>query len=151
MCTTFADVNTDLVDLVFAGPVIEWRGPSPFYFIPVPDDDAASIREVAAIATYGWGVIPVEARIGEVAFTTSLFPKDGGYLLPLKNAVRKPQGCELFERMRTPVLFCVVSFRGVAGRPALSVPLGVFGGRRSRPEGRVAGGFCRCPVLACGV
>jgi hypothetical protein len=37
-------------------------------------------------------VIPVEARIGEVAFTTSLFPKDGGYLLPLKNAVRKPEG-----------------------------------------------------------
>jgi hypothetical protein len=47
---------------------------------------------VAAIASYGWGVIPVEARIGEVSFTTSLFPQDGGYLLPLKNAVRKPQG-----------------------------------------------------------
>ncbi len=92
MCATSADVNTDLVDLVFAGPVIEWRGPSPFYFVPLPDEEAASIREVAAIATYGWGVIPVEARIGEVTFTTSLFPKDGGYLLPLKNAVRKPQG-----------------------------------------------------------
>ena len=92
LCTTFADVNTDLVDLVFAGPVIEWRGPSPFYFVPLPDEEAANIREVAAMATYGWGVIPVEARIGEVAFTTSLFPKDGGYLLPLKNAVRKPQG-----------------------------------------------------------
>jgi hypothetical protein len=38
------------------------------------------------------GVIPVEARVGEVAFTTSLFPKNGGYLLPLKDAVRKPQG-----------------------------------------------------------
>jgi hypothetical protein len=79
------------VDLVFAGRVIEWRGPSPFYFVPVPDDESAAIREVAAIATYGWGVIPVEARVGEVAFTTSLFPKDGGYLLPLKDAVRKPQ------------------------------------------------------------
>jgi hypothetical protein len=44
------------------------------------------------MATYGWGVIPVSARIGEVVFDTSLFPKDGGYLLPLKNAVRKPQG-----------------------------------------------------------
>ncbi len=47
---------------------------------------------MAALATYGWGVIPVEARIGEIVFTTSLFPKDGGYLLPLKDAVRKPQG-----------------------------------------------------------
>src|ERR687897_1346622 len=83
--------ETDPVDLVFAGRVIEWRGPSPYYFVPVPDEQSADIREVAAMATYGWGVIPVEARIGEVAFETSLFPKDGGYLLPLKDAVRKPQ------------------------------------------------------------
>jgi len=66
------------VELVFAGRVIEWRGPSPYYFVPVPDEESADIREVAAMATYGWGVIPVEARIGEVAFGTSLFPKDGG-------------------------------------------------------------------------
>jgi hypothetical protein len=80
------------VELVFTGRVIEWRGPSPYYFVPVPDEESADIREVAAMTTYGWGMIPVEARIGEVAFETSLFPKDGGYLLPLKHAVRKPQG-----------------------------------------------------------
>jgi len=82
--------DTDPVELLFTGRVIEWRGPSPYYFVPVPDEESADIREVAAIATYGWGVIPVEARIGEIAFETSLFPKDGGYLLPLKDAVRKP-------------------------------------------------------------
>jgi uncharacterized protein DUF1905 len=75
----------------FAGRVFEWRGPSPFYFVPVPDEECADIHEVAAMATYGWGVIPVAARVGEVDFKTSLFPKDGGYLLPLKDAVRKPQ------------------------------------------------------------
>ncbi|MEU9049948.1 DUF1905 domain-containing protein [Streptomyces sp. NPDC048384] len=80
------------MELVFTGRVIEWRGPAPYYFLRVPDEESADIREVAAMATYGWGVVPVEARIGEVAFETSLFPKDGGYLLPLKNAVRKPQG-----------------------------------------------------------
>jgi hypothetical protein len=80
------------VSFLFDGRVIEWRGPAPYYFVPVPDEESADIREVAAIATYGWGVIPVEARIGEVAFETSLFPKDGGYLLPLKDAVRKPHG-----------------------------------------------------------
>lgn len=80
------------MQFVFTGRVIEWRGPSPYYFVPVPDEESADIREIGALATYGWGVIPVEARIGEVAFTTSLLPKDGGYLLPLKNAVRKPQG-----------------------------------------------------------
>lgn len=80
------------MELAFAGRVIEWRGPSPYYFVPVPDEESADIREVAAMASYGWGVIPVEARIGEIAFETSLFPKDGGYLLPLKDAVRRPQG-----------------------------------------------------------
>jgi len=75
----------------FTGRVIEWRGPSPYYYLPVPEEESADIREVAAMATYGWGVIPVVAQIGEVTFETSLFPKDGGYLLPLKDAVRKPQ------------------------------------------------------------
>jgi hypothetical protein len=80
------------MDLVFTSRVIEWRGPAPYYFVPVPDEESAAIQEIAAMATYGWGVIPVRANIGGVAFQTSLFPKDGGYLLPLKNAVRKPQG-----------------------------------------------------------
>lgn len=84
--------ETDLVELVFDAPVIEWRGPAPYYFALVPEEECAAISEVAAMATYGWGVIPVEARIGRIAFETSLFPKDGGYLLPLKDAVRKPQG-----------------------------------------------------------
>ena len=79
------------MELNFAGRVLEWRGPAPYYFVPVPAEESADIREVAAMASYGWGVIPVEARIGEVDFETSLFPKDGGYLLPLKDAVRRPQ------------------------------------------------------------
>jgi len=79
------------VELTFTGRVVEWRGPAPYYFVPVPHEESAEIREVAAIATYGWGVIPVQARIGDVAFETSLFPKNGGYLLPVKDAVRRPQ------------------------------------------------------------
>lgn len=87
----------------FTGRVIEWRGPSPFYFAAVPAEQAADIREVAALATYGWGAVPVDARIGETAFTTSLFPKDGGYLLPLKSAVRKPQGLSTGDEVAVTV------------------------------------------------
>jgi Domain of unknown function (DUF1905) len=76
----------------FAGRVVEWRGPAPYYFFAVPDAESADVRDVAPLAGYGWGAIPVEARIGGTAFTTSLFPKDGAYLLPLKNAVRRPEG-----------------------------------------------------------
>ncbi|MBF9070008.1 DUF1905 domain-containing protein [Streptacidiphilus fuscans] len=79
------------MQLHFSGSVFEWRGPAPYYFVALPDEQSADVREVAAQASYGWGVIPVDARIGGTAFSTSLFPKDGGYLLPLKNAVRKPE------------------------------------------------------------
>lgn len=78
--------------VVFVSRVIEWRGPAPYYFVPVPEEESADVRQVAAMATYGWGVVPVEARMGEVAFETSLFPRDEGYLLPVKNAVRTPLG-----------------------------------------------------------
>jgi hypothetical protein len=79
------------LDYEFTGRVIEWRGPSPYYYLPVPDEESADIREIADMASYGWGCIAVAARIGDTDFETSLFPKDGRYLLPLKDAVRKPQ------------------------------------------------------------
>ena len=78
-----------MLRLRFEAIVIEWRGPSPFFFSPVPAAHADAIRHTAKLVSYGWGVIPVVAVIGEVEFTTSLFPRDGGYLLPLKDAVRR--------------------------------------------------------------
>lgn len=81
-----------LADIGFDSEVIEWRGPSPFYFAPVPEAHTGEIRWAAQQASYGWGVVPVEARVGDMTFRTSLFPRDGGYLLPLKDAVRKPLG-----------------------------------------------------------
>lgn len=73
----------------FEATVIYWRGPSPFFYAPLPAAEAEEIRRVAKFVTYGWGVIPVEATIAGVTFKTSLFPKDGTYLLPLKAAVRR--------------------------------------------------------------
>jgi len=81
-----------LLDLAFSGELVFWRGPSPWYFVQVPDDASAAVRAVAAVASYGWGCIPVRARIEDRAFVTSLFPKDGRYLLPLKAAVRTSLG-----------------------------------------------------------
>ncbi len=80
-----------LVKLTFSGDMFEWRGPSPFYFVRVPDVEAARIAEVASMVTYGWGVIPVTVTIGSSTVTTSLFPKDGGYLVPIKISVRLPE------------------------------------------------------------
>ena len=77
-----------LLELAFEAVVICWRGPSPYFFAALPPAEAGQIRNVARAATYGWGVIPVQAEIGGVAFTTALFPKDETYLVPIKAAVR---------------------------------------------------------------
>jgi hypothetical protein len=44
--------------------------------------------------TYGWGVIPVQVRIGKTKWTTSLFPKDDRYLVPIKASIRKAEKLE---------------------------------------------------------
>ncbi len=78
--------------LSFSAPVIYWRGPAPFHYARLPPQPAAEIARVKRVASYGWGAIPVTATIDGVSFTTSLFPRDGTYLLPLKAAVRHELG-----------------------------------------------------------
>ncbi len=79
------------MELEFSGPVFEWRGPAPFFYVAVPDDESDDIRAIANAVTYGWGVIPVTVTIGGTTWETSLFPKDGLYLVPLKAVVRKAE------------------------------------------------------------
>ena len=79
----------------FNGEIIEWRGPAPFYFVPVPKDTSDSISADAKLLSYGWGVIPVSAVVGKTEFTTSVIPRGGVFLLPIKNAVRLPEKLEL--------------------------------------------------------
>ena len=88
-----------LASVAFEGRIIEWRGPAPFLFVPVPDEHIGEIRWAAREASYGWGVIPVEAQIGKTEFTTSLFPKDGSYLLPVKVAVQHAAGVRLGDEV----------------------------------------------------
>ena len=80
--------------LDFEGEVIHWRGPSPYYFVGVPEPLCDDLRIASRDVSYGWGVIPVTVRIGGTTWTTSLFPKDGGYLVPLKDRVRAAEGIE---------------------------------------------------------
>jgi hypothetical protein len=76
------------VELEFTGEVWHWRGPSPYHFVTVPEPESAELRSAASLVTYGWGMIPVQLSIGATRATTSLFPKDGGYVVPLKDKVR---------------------------------------------------------------
>lgn len=82
------------MDFEFTATIWEWRGPAPFYFASVPEDLIDDLRAQAQLASYGWGVVPVHATANGVSFTTSLFPREGGYAVPLKVAVRRPLGLD---------------------------------------------------------
>jgi hypothetical protein len=87
------------MDLEFSGEIIEWRGPAPFHFVAVPEEQSAAIEDVASMVTYGWGAIPVKARIGATDFKTSLFPRGELYLVPVKDAVRRAEGLDLGDEV----------------------------------------------------
>lgn len=79
------------VDLEFSGEIWHWRGPAPWYFVTVPERESRDLQDVSSDVSYGWGMIPVSARIGATEWETSLFPKDGRYVVPVKAMVRRAE------------------------------------------------------------
>ncbi|KUM37727.1 DUF1905 domain-containing protein [Arthrobacter sp. EPSL27] len=76
------------MDTTFSAEMFEWRGPAPYYWLALPADACGYVRVQAAVASYGWGAIPVRVRIGDTEWETSLLPRDGGYVLPVRKNVR---------------------------------------------------------------
>ena len=76
------------MEFSFSGEMWHWRGPSPFHFVSMPRQMSDELKEDAARLSYGWGAIAVECRSGDVEWRTSIFPKDGRFIVPIKNAVR---------------------------------------------------------------
>ena len=79
----------------FEGEIFYWRGPAPFLFVAVPDGPSQALKAASGSLSYGWGVIPVTARIGVTEWKTSLFPKDGTYLVPIKLMVQKAEDLDV--------------------------------------------------------
>lgn len=88
-------MDTELLDLTFRGELWYWRGPAPFHFITVPEDPSDALGVMSADVSYGWGMIPVRVRIGKSVWETALFPKDGRYVVPVKDVVRNAEGLAL--------------------------------------------------------
>ena len=82
------------MEVEFDGEIWLWKGPSPWYFVTVPEDETEQLQGTSALVTYGWGMVPVTVRIGQTAWTTSLWPKDGRYVVPLKAAVRRAEALD---------------------------------------------------------
>lgn len=79
------------MDMEFTGEIWYWRGPAPFYFATVPEEESAELRAESSVLSYGWGCIPVQARIGATGWRTALIPKDGRYAVPVKAMVRRAE------------------------------------------------------------
>ena len=88
------------MDVAFSGELWFWRGPAPFHFITVPEGPSGQLAAASASVTYGWGMIPVSAQIGATEWTTSLFPKDGQYIVPVKASVQKAEGLEIGDLVK---------------------------------------------------
>jgi hypothetical protein len=88
------------VDWEFEGVVFVWRGPSPFHFVAVPDDVCADLQALAARVTYGWGMVPARVTVGSSTWETSLWPKDGGYVVPLRARFRTAEALAVDDVVR---------------------------------------------------
>lgn len=85
----------------FSGKVWVWTSakgekekPVRWFFVTVEGAPAAELKLASMGLTAGFGSLPVTARIGATTWRTSVFPhrESGGWLLPLKAAVRKEAG-----------------------------------------------------------
>ena len=82
------------MDIEFNGKIWFWRGPAPWFFVTVPAEQSRDLKAISGVVTYGWGVIPVHVRVGNTEWKTSLFPKDGRYIVPIKASVRQAEKLE---------------------------------------------------------
>ena len=66
-------------------------------FVSLPADASEEIRERAAEPRRGFGSVRVRVTVGRSTWRTSIFPDSGGggYVLPMKAAVRKAESLEV--------------------------------------------------------
>ena len=87
------------MDIEFTGEIWYWRGPAPWFFVTVPAEQSRGLQAIVGIVTYGWGMIPVHVRIGKTEWETSLWPKDGRYIVPIKASVRQAENLEQGDKV----------------------------------------------------
>lgn len=105
--------------LQVTGEIWHWRGPSPFHFVTVSRDACTELQAISPAVTYGWGMIPVTARIGSTTWSTSLFPKDETYVVPVKVSVRHAEGLVLGDVVTIHLVVVPAAGRRVDGGAAL--------------------------------
>ena len=89
----------------FAAELWRWdaRRTETWTFVTVPPDVSAAIEDAADSLgpRAGFGSVKVQARAGETVWRTSVFPdsESGGFVLPVKRAVREALGVGLGDEI----------------------------------------------------
>lgn len=109
--------------LEFSGELWFWRGPAPWHFVTVPDDGALALKAIEGVVTYGWGMIPATVRIGGTEWTTSLWPKDGSYVVPVKAWVREAEALDIGDTVEAHGVTGYSIFRRIGDPSHLLVTL----------------------------
>lgn len=84
------------MNVVFDAELWIWdaRRAESWTFVTLPADASEEIRELADGPRRGFGSLRVRVTIGASTWTTSIFPGEGGYVLPVKRAIRKAEALE---------------------------------------------------------
>ncbi|MBN8219939.1 MAG: DUF1905 domain-containing protein [Spirochaetes bacterium] len=77
----------------FKGKIWVFNGPTPWYFVTLPQKIAAEIRLFHGSLQKNFGTIRVTASVGKTTWKTSVFrdTKSDSYVLPLKAEIRKKE------------------------------------------------------------
>lgn len=75
----------------FESPLWEWQGKASWFFVTLPVEISAEIKEISVGLTNGFGSVRVDVSVGSSHWRTSIFPdsKIGTFMLPIKAEVRK--------------------------------------------------------------
>jgi Domain of unknown function (DUF1905) len=87
------------------------KAPASWHFLTLDGEVAEAIHALALMRRLeggrkrGWGSMKVRATIGDTSWETSIFPAKemGGWLLPVKAAVRKAEGLVAGDLVRVQV------------------------------------------------
>ncbi len=87
------------------------KAPASWHFLTIEGEAAEAIHALALMRRLefgkkrGWGAMKVSATIGDTKWQTSIFPEkdNGGWLLPVKAAVRKAEGLVLGDEVNVSV------------------------------------------------
>jgi hypothetical protein len=89
----------------FTAIIWQHTGKGAWYFVTLPKEHSAEIREHSAWQEEGWGRLKAVATINDLTWETALWfdTKRQSYLLPLKSNIRQKLGLSIGEEVEVVV------------------------------------------------